>query len=176
MRKTLDYLHRNPRDVGDVADDIGGALLALGSLGHGGSVLQNRVDWEQQMIRLRHLAYGLALVLGTSVTQSTVAAAATIDLFCHEGGATGAWGLNVSIDTTASTAVAWTTDSSRGAVPASPATITDDKVTWGPLVVNAPEYALDRNSGALTQYSTNQMGGSLAAETDWNCKKATPVF
>jgi hypothetical protein len=83
---------------------------------------------------------------------------------------------NVSIDTTASTAAAWTTDSSRINVPASPATITNDKVTWGPLVVNAPAYSLDRNSGALTQYSPNQMGGSLADATEWSCKKATPVF
>jgi hypothetical protein len=128
------------------------------------------------MSQLRRFTYGLAFVLVASAAQSSLAEAATINLFCHQGGATGAWGLNVSIDTTASTAVAWTTDYSRKDVPASRATITADKMTWGPLVVNAPAYTLDRNSGALTQYSLNQMGGSLAASTEWSCKKTTPVF
>lgn len=127
------------------------------------------------MIRLRRFA-GLALILGASITQSSLAEAATIDLLCHQGGATGAWGLNVSIDTTASTAAAWTTDSARKDARTSPATITADKVTWGPLVVNAPAYTLDRNSGALTQNSPNQMGGPFAASTEWSCKKVTPVF
>ena len=123
------------------------------------------------MLRLRHFTYGLAFACAASAAHAD-----TIDLFCQQSGATGAYGLNVSIDMTAGTAAAWTTDFSRKDVPASPATITADKVTWGPLVVNAPAYTLDRNSGALTQYSPNQMGGPFAVSTEWSCKKATPVF
>jgi hypothetical protein len=123
------------------------------------------------MSQLGRVVVGLALGLTASVVQ-----AETVDLFCQVSGATGASGLYVSIDMAASTAAVWGTGTSRQNAEVSPATITDDLVTWGPMVVNAPKYHLDRRSGLLESYSPNQMGGPFAVATDWNCKKDTPVF
>lgn len=102
--------------------------------------------------------------------------AGTIDLLCLRNGGNAAFGLNVSIDLTADTAVVWGTGTSRQNQPVSRATITPDQVTWGPVVVNSPAYTLDRNSGALNISSPNQMGGPFAAVETLNCRKATPVF
>lgn len=121
------------------------------------------------MFRSTRWAYGLMFVL-----VSSGAHAETVDLFCQQSGATGGYGLNVSIDMTASTAAVWTSGSSPQ--PGSQATITDDQVTWGETIVNAPQYTLDRKSGTLTVISPNQMGGPFAISTSFACRKDTPVL
>jgi hypothetical protein len=128
------------------------------------------------MTRFADTTFRLVLILVGLVAQSSLAEAATIDLFCQQSGASGGYGLNVSIDTTASTAVAWTTGFKRTDVPLSRATITTDQVTWGQPVNNAPQYTLDRNSGALIQLSPNRMGGPFAVSETLSCRKATPVL
>jgi hypothetical protein len=128
------------------------------------------------MTRLRRFTYGLALVWGVLTAQSSLAAADTVDLFCQPSGATGGYGLNLSIDMAASTGTVWSPGQTRKDVSASRATITADRVTWGPLVVNAPQYTLDRNSGTLNIASPNQMGGPFAVVVTWSCRKTTPVF
>ena len=128
------------------------------------------------MTRLRRRTYWLALGLVALAAQPSFAEPATVDLVCQASGATGGYGLNVSIDMTASTATVWSTAQARKDVSASRATITADQVTWGQVVVNAPQFTLDRHSGALNIASPNQMGGPFAVVETWSCKKATPVF
>jgi hypothetical protein len=122
------------------------------------------------MTRPRSFAYGLPLVLAASVGQSALADASTIDLSCHQIGATSAYGLNVSIDLSARTASAWVTGFTRSQAPTGPATIGSDQVTWANVVSGATsEYELDRRNGTLTERSPG-------VTISWTCKKDKPVF
>lgn len=122
------------------------------------------------MTPLKRFSYRLALVLGATVGQSTLAGAGTTDLFCHQGNATGSWGLNVSIDLDARKATAFVTGFKRTDVPAGEATITDDQVTWTNQISGvAYAYSLDRKSGSLTQ----MFPGTTVF---WSCKRDTPVL
>ncbi len=119
------------------------------------------------MPELRRLSYVLALVLGATIGPSSLVYAKTTDLVCQT---TASPSLNVSIDASTRTASAFTIGFKRGDVPAGPATITDDQVTWTNRVSGVNyEYALNRQTGALTQ---KYPGTTIF----FSCKKSTPVF
>jgi hypothetical protein len=128
------------------------------------------------MPRLKSLN-GLALVFGAVVGQSTLAQAATTDLFCQENGTNRADGLNLSIDVNARTATAWTSGSARGDVHALPATVTADQVAWSAETsIGTFHYTLDRNSGVLTVLGPNRTGGIIPTTDVWSCARARPVL
>ncbi len=119
------------------------------------------------MTELRRLSYVLGLVLGATIGPSSFVYAKTIDLFCQT---TASPSLNVSIDPGTRTASAFAIGFKRGDVPAGPAIIADDQVTWTNRVSGVDyEYALDRQTGVLTQ---KYPGTTIF----FSCKKSTPVF
>jgi hypothetical protein len=122
------------------------------------------------MSRLKCVGYGLLAVLVAIVGQSLLAPAYadTITLICSQPGTQ--YGINISIDTSASTAVAWMSYASRNDSPAFPATITSDQVTWtAPFNGGSSQNALDRTTGALNIVQRT-------VRSSWSCKKASPVF
>ncbi len=125
------------------------------------------------MSRLRSLVCGSAAVLGAIVGPCllTPAYADTTDLFCHQSGYAPEYGLNVSIDASASTVTAWFSTFNRGDVTPISATITNDQVTWTyQTPAGTDRYTLDRNSGELNDLPTN--GRTIL----FACKKTTRVF
>ena len=116
------------------------------------------------MPRLNSLAYGLLLTLGATVR---LAHADTVNLACHGAGLPDFY---VRIDESARTAAAWVTGYSAADVPASPAMITSDRVTWtsrsGGKTI---QYSVDRTTGVLTQLEPGQTNL-------WKCTKAARVF
>ena len=116
------------------------------------------------MPRLNGLAYGLLLTLGATVR---LAHADTVNLSCHGSSLPDFY---VRIDESTRTAAAWMTGYSAADVPASPATITTDRVTWTTqLAGKIIQYSVDRTTGVLTQIEPG--------ETNlWKCTKAAGVF
>ena len=119
------------------------------------------------MSRSRILTYGLALILGATVGRSTVVHADTVNLSCHGASLPDFY---VSIDQSAGTAAAWVTGYKRSDIPASPATITTDQVTWairsGGKTI---QYTLARTTGVLTQLEPGETNY-------WKCTRDKPVF
>jgi hypothetical protein len=121
------------------------------------------------MSGLRCSAFVVALV-----SVGSAAHADTIDLVCQQNGAS--YGLDVIIDTTASTAVAWSSGSSRQGQPVNQGTITEDQVTWGPSIVNAPQFTLDRKSGVLTMLRATGWAAHLRFRRPWSARGIRPFF
>ena len=116
------------------------------------------------MPRLNSVACGLVLTLGAAVR---LAHADTVNLSCHGASLPDFY---VRIDESTRTAAAWVTGYNSGDVPASPATITTDHVTWTTrLGGKTIQYRVDRTTGVLTQIEPG--------ETNlWKCTKAARVF
>jgi hypothetical protein len=115
-----------------------------------------------------------ALVAGSILSFMAAAAhAESIDLTCSAVSRPNEVALYVRVDTSSSTAAAWT-PGQTSAAPA-PAAVTASEVTWthnfSPYAVN---YSLNRANGALTTQVTPNPRG--AAPSSLTCKRASPVF